>query len=466
MSRQLAFRQCILVGMEGLEMCQLRESDIHVVVTGFPSGVRDFCLLCQAEDETLVPVQPLSLLGLERSAVAIQQLAERGRADLAMNLALCRLLVPQLRYRGSGRHLVVENWQDDDLRGASLQQRPGNLFARDLSSEQAADWRLVSGEEQPVEDSLAELAWRSFTALPELEERFEDPDLGEFSRALHQKLVAPGRGSQQVQFAQITSQVAELRRSDFKGLGLKFQPRKLHQLFRRFLAVTLRWSGQLTGVVAEQLIRERCLAAGDQELVRPLSENEKQLLDLRYGAPRILSDINIGYLFGCGDIFADLINDYATALIQPDSPEHLEEAGDNLRDFFFLLAQFLERRRALRAEQRRELRERRSRRLPGGAERRQAQNERDDSSKAPSRNAIVGEALEMFRALLPKLKDRDQRRLQAFIDAGGNRRDAAESLGITLTAYSRQLRQTVFPNIRRLAAEEPELLEHFENIED
>lgn len=382
-----------------------------------------------------------------------------------MNLALCRLLVPQFAYRGSGRHLIVENWRKDDLRGDSLRGRPDNLFARDLSAEQARDWRLVSRGEQPDEGSLAELAWRSFTMLPELEDQFEDPQLGEFTRALHQTLVQHGHGFLEVQPAQVSSQISQLRQSGFEELSLPYPRRTLNRLFRLFLAVALRWSGQLTGVVVEELIRERSLAAGDPDLVRQLTANEAALLALRYGAPRILSDINIGYLFGCGEIFANLINDYGTAHVFCDYPAHLDEAAENLGDFIYLLSRLLERRRKIRAHQRQELRQRRARRLPGGAERRQAQNEPDESERAPPDEAVAREGVEMFREVLPALHERDQRRLQAYIDANGIRQIAADSLGITLTAYSRQLRQTVFPNVRR-AARELGRLEHFEGDED
>lgn len=465
-SKQLAcLGGYISAGTEELEMCRIADSDIHVVVTGFPSGTRDFCLLCQSEDGTFVPVEPLSLLGLDRAAAVIRRLAQSGREDLAMNVALCRLLVPQLSYRGSGRHLVVENWTEVDLCGDSLGGRPENLFARDLSSAQARDWRLVTNGERPDEGSLAELAWRSFTVLPELEERFEDPQLGEFTRALHQTLVPPGDDYLELQTAQVSTQVSQLRQSNFDELDLPHSPRRLNRLFRKFLAVTLRWSGQLTGVVVEELIRERTVAAGNPDLLRRLTPNEERLLALRYGAPRILSDINIGYLFGCGDIFADLINDYGRAHVVSDYPEHLEETGENLGDFFYLVSRFLERRRAIRAHQRRELRQRRAQRLPGGAERRQAQNQPDESERTPPEEAIVRESLEMFGEVFPALHERDQARLQAYINANGNRRTAADSLGLSLTAYSRQLRQTVFPNVRR-AARELGLFEQLEGDED
>lgn len=431
-------------------MCRIQESDIHVIVTGFPSGIRDFCLVRPIESGTFVPVEPLAMLGLDRTAAVIRRLAERGQESLAMNVALCRLLVPQLAYRGSGRHLAVEEYNEDDLRGMTLRGREDNLFARDLSVAQADDWQLVTGGERPEHDSLADLAWRSFTLLPQLEDEFQDAELSAFTRAMYSCLIPSGDGFEDVSQSEISTRISRCRQSGFEELNLPFPRRRLNQLFRRILAITLRWSGQLTGVVTEELIRDRSQSYDDPELGRLVSAREQDLLALRYGAPRILSDINTGYLFGCGDLFADLINDYATACALSDDRAR-EEAGENLADFLFLLSAFVERRRTLRAHQRRELRQRRRRRLPKGAERRQAEHERDDTALRPSEEPVIREDVEMFRQLLPLLHERDQRRLQAYIDADGNRRAAAEALGTSLTKYSRQLRQTVFPNARRAA---------------
>ena len=57
----------------------------------------------------------------------------------------------------------------------------------------------------------------------------------------------------------------------------------------------------------------------------------------------------------------------------------------------------------------------------------------------------------MLELLIPQLKDRDALRLRTFLDFGGNRKAAAEKLELTLKEFSRQLRQTVIPAIRKLA---------------
>lgn len=433
-------------------MCHRDESDIHVVVTRFPSGVRDFCLVRPSDDGVLVPLEPLEMLGTDSVAHMIRRVAERGQYEesLAMNFALSRLLVPQLRYRGSGRHLVVEEWSEHDLRGETLCRREENLLARDLSRDQADDWKMATSGERPPEGSLAELAWRSFTLLPELGDRFDNPDLGVFMRALYLYLIPSGEGFEEVDPNEINSRISRCRESGFENLNLLHPRRRLNQLFRTALAVTLRWSGQLTGAAVEQLIQERTQTYDDPKLVRPLDARERDLLALRYGASRALSDINVGYLFGSGNLMADAINDYAIAHVQGDNDDGRNVAGENLNDFLFLLAHFLERRRALRAYQRRELRQRRADRLPG-AERRQAQNECDNSAQTPAQEAQTHEEIELFHQLLPELRERDVRRLEAYIDAGGDRRAAAESLGLSHHAYSQQLRQTVFPNVRKTA---------------
>ena len=69
------------------------------------------------------------------------------------------------------------------------------------------------------------------------------------------------------------------------------------------------------------------------------------------------------------------------------------------------------------------------------------------------REASTHEEMELLRELMAHLKPRDARRLQALIDFNGDRKAAAESLGKTHVAYSRQLRQTVIPAIRQLERE-------------
>src|SRR5262245_7718538 len=136
-------------------------------------------------------MHPLELLGLDATAQLITNTG-RQHPELALVLALCRLLVPSLKYRGSGRHLVVEAWTEDDIRGETLAVDVPTQFARELSAAQAEDFRVVVAGEKPPEGSLPELFWSTQTALPVLPPTFEDSLLGRLAHALYFHLVPEG----------------------------------------------------------------------------------------------------------------------------------------------------------------------------------------------------------------------------------------------------------------------------------
>jgi len=391
------------------------ETSVPMLVTTFPSGIRDFLLLQPAQDGAFEALHPLKLLELNRTARLIERVA-REQESLALVMALCRLLVPCLRYRGSGRHLLVEPWSMTDLRGESLPVDARTEFARELSVEQAREFQAITTGQKPAEGSLAELFWDAQTNLPALPPAFDDLDLGRLAKALYFFLVPNAR--------QLPS-------------------------FRKLLAVTVRYSSQLTGAVAEEWVAQRLRRAHRC----PVNQAEKELLTLRYGASRVLNDINVGFLFGSGPLLADLVNDYFLTLagIRPEADR--AQAEELLRKFIYLLGGFQQRRKTARAQERREDRQRHADRMPQGP-RRPADFQADRSALAPDRNAAIQEELERLKALLPLLKDRDAERLRAFIDCDGDRKAAATKLGIEHEVYSRQLRQTVFPAVRRLAKQE------------
>src|SRR5579871_1329652 len=119
------------------------EQDWSMIVTPFPCKARDFLFVQRQEDGSLQAIHPLEILALDRAAKRIESVGQKD-APLALVLALCRLLVPCLRYRGSGRHLVVEPWSQADLRGESIPADVRTTFAKELSAEQAKDFRAVT----------------------------------------------------------------------------------------------------------------------------------------------------------------------------------------------------------------------------------------------------------------------------------------------------------------------------------
>ena len=432
--------------MESTEVDSPSEGAIRPVIVRFPSGVRDFLLVTRAEDGVFQAIHPLDLLALDRTARKIQQVGEE-QPDLAVVLALCRLLVPCLRYRGSGRHLVVEPWTVSDVRGESIAVDTRTPFARELSAEQAESYRAVTTGEKPPEGSLAELFWASQTALPALPDAFDDPEMGRLANALYFHLVPEGKGMTEVSAKAVALEVESLRATGFAGLNLGCSARLLREKFRRLLAVTVRYVSQLIGQVAEELILSRL-----RRSVRPkLNARERDLIQFRYGACRALSDINVGFLFGCGPVLADLVNDYFlhTTGLHPDAERN--RAEELLRAFVYLLGEFQDRRSLARSQERREGRQRYADRMPHGR-RLPAEEKALDQEPAPPRQAELSEKMSMLReVIVPLLNESDAVRLRAYLECGGDRKAAAERLGVEPGKLSRQLRQTIFPAVRKLA---------------
>ena len=86
--------------MESEGIDPANEWAIKPVVAKFSSGVRDFLLVTRESNDVVRAIHPLDLLGLDRAAEEIRR-TEQKDPVLARRLALCRLLVPCLRYRAA-----------------------------------------------------------------------------------------------------------------------------------------------------------------------------------------------------------------------------------------------------------------------------------------------------------------------------------------------------------------------------
>jgi hypothetical protein len=430
-------------------MAPLQESQIYLEEHGFPSGPRDFAFGRLDAEGQLQLVHPLELLALDRAVEVINQLGQQDPAQ-ALTLALGRLLVPCLQYRGSGRHLVVEPWSEEDRRGASLPVDSRTPLAKDLAAVQARDEELVTTGQLPPSGSLAKLFWETQTELPVLPEQFDDADLGRFAKALYFFLVPAGEGTEELRAADIVTKVRRAKAAKFAALGLDLPPRKRLQLFKKLLAVAVRWASQVTGEVARRVVIHYLKHHQAMQDRTSLSADEQAMLDLRYGASPDLGNINVGFLFGCGPLLADLVNQLYQSYLYGKPEAERDAIREELRRFLFVLGKFQQCRKAARADERQELRQRKADRQPG-RRRKQAQDEADTKARAPSHRLELTQELERLRQLLPKLKPRDAARLRALIDCHGDRAAAAVLLGVTHHAFSQKLRQTTFPNVRRLA---------------
>ena len=159
----------------------------------------------------------------------------------------------------------------------------------------------------------------------------------------------------------------------------------------------------------------------------------------------------MGFLFGCGPVLADLVNDYFLHSTGLYSDAERTQAEELLRAFVYLLGEFQDRRGLARSQERREGRQRYADRMPHGS-RLPAEEKALDQEPDPPRLAELSEEMSMlWEVLVPLLNESDAVRLRAYLECGGDRKAAAERLGVEPGKLSRQLRQTVFPAVRKLA---------------
>ena len=426
-------------------MSDLNEDDFRLMIQVHPSGTRDFVFYTIADGEAPTPriIQPMNLLGLDLAA-SVLELYRRQEPEMSVVISLCRLLVPCLEYRGNRRHLIAEVWSESDLRGETLYEHTRIPLSRDLAVNQAGDFRVVTTGVEPPQDSLAEIFWEAHSSLRDLPDVFEDPDMSNLVRVLYDDLVQAGTGRQEVRISNIRRRIMSHWSENFGSLDLRVPTRQRRRVFKDVLAATIRLASQFNGVVARALIFRRLDSPRDEQTFTP---EEEALLELRYGGSRALRDINIGLLFGCGPLFAELVNDFAFAHVAGVPEADLETQTERLHQYIDLLGRFRQRRRRARAEEQRERRSRRPRRPPTGR-RVSPANREDEDATNPGEQAIFNEDWDIMGAILPLLKPRDAERLQAMMDARGDYRRAAEIAGVDPTKFHRRWRQTTLQNIR------------------
>ena len=421
----------------------LQERDVDLRVTQFPSGCRDFCLVQRDEDGNARSLNPLELLVLDRAADLIEQ---EESPPKAMNLALCRLLVPSVRTERVGRHLVVEEWSEWKIRGETLGEETCSYFAQELSIEQADKWGLVTSGQEVPEGNLATLMWDAVTDLPALPPIFEDPALGKFGKALYSHLVSEGEGRAEFKgWPEINKRIEECRAKDFAQLGLPFSSAQLRKLFRKYMAVMIRWTSKMTGQLALDVINAK-LGKGAQ-----LTERELTLLNLRYGASAIFGKINVGFLFGCGPLFAGFFNDIYRSIAGGAEDVESSCAAAELLQFVYLHRNYLRLRKQTRRDQKADLREH-FRDPMGGHRQGLPESDLESRDREPVQEVIVSEEILLLQErVLPELKPKYARLLQSFIEHGGDFEAAAEASQLPTRIFTRRLQETIFPAVRKIA---------------
>ena len=417
----------------------LTEDDLKLEIIKTPSGVRDFVFRKQLSDGRPFVVNPLELLPLDRTCDYIERIREEDEPR-AMNLALCRLLAPNVKTRGVGRHLVGDPWSIEAIAGDTLATRKPSDLASEYSDDQRRHYRMVQAGKLNPNESIEQLYWEAFTELPFLGQSFDDPALGRFSKKLYLYLVGEGHGRREIaNWSDVTARVIEAYRDNFNCLELDVDRQASRSLFRKYMAVAIRWNSKVCGEIARGIVEDRMGSS------LRLNQAEEALFALRHGAPPCFGKINYGFMFGCGNLFSEFFNGLVNSIVASGMTEEQASGFNELYGFVWLQRNYRRLEKSLRVEEKQRNRDRKAIGTP--AEYFEA-NIPDDQAFEPCE--IVGaeeEAQLLQEVVIPELERRNSQQaqiLKAFVDHM-NFQAAADDLEMSLDCCKRALRRTVIP---------------------
>lgn len=426
------------------EMSNHSATDWPLQIQVFPDGTRDFQFVFTETEEATGRALPF--LFTERASWLLEQI-ERVEPRTAKQVFLAQLLTCCLEYRGNRRHLVVEQWTENEINGTSMRRGSQVDLGRNLSREQADEFQLITSGQLPPSGTLAEVFWEAHVTTPRLPSVFDDTLMGEMARSLLNVLNPNSEFRNELPIRRIRSALWSMWSDEFSDLELSFSPRKRRAVFKRLMSATIRFASQFNGQIARVYVLDsiRHGEFGSEEI----SDREHKLIELRYGGCQALEDVNVALLFDCDGLYRELVNDYGQVLAFGNDTD-ISECEQTLNGYFSLLRSFRERRKLARNSERRERRQRHQDFLP--APRVQAQGQPDSRAEDPTErnDEFPNEFLDW---LMDHLKERDARRLQALVDADWDHAKAAETLGITYEQMGRQWRQTIKKNILLLSKE-------------
>jgi hypothetical protein len=321
-------------------------------------------------------------------------------------------------------------------------------LAVELSRDQAREYRVVQTGTETPDGSLAEIVWDVVTELPELPDEFDDPDLGKFGKKFYHHLIEPGEGRAVVdKWSDITKEIERCRQNCFADLNLGFEARYLRRLYRKYMAVVVRWMSKLTGDLATQLIDEK------RSDVSPLTPVEVAMRNLRYGSADQFGKINVGFLFGCGQLFSVFFNNIYQAIAGGQSEARRTKATNDLFKFVYLHRRYQELRKYARREEKMEQPGRTQSKVPG--QRALTESLIDHKARSPVENAAVADEMMMLaEQILPDLENSKPMYAhftRLFIEHDGDTEAAAAEANLTKRQFTRRLKETVFPAVRRTA---------------
>ena len=423
----------------------LLDTDYVTLVTEYPHGFCDHVIHKRIDDETLEAINPLELLDT-RTAVNVLAALREIPGSNPNSWVLSRLLVQALEYSRNRKHLIADPWDAQTLSGEQLTQIANTDLAKDLKTEQLREYKLIRSNGVASENIESDF-WGAFSKLPSVEDVFDDDELHALCDQMLEGLTANLNADGVIETAEIRNLIRKWWSEDFASFNLSAIKRNRRKLFRRLMSVAVRQVSTMLERIALAIVsRDASDAARASTLFN--SEPERRLFELRYGAVPALGNINIGFLYDCGDLHASLINDLAHALVFGETDVAWEKAQANLQEHVYLLGSV--RKKATQVEAARKS-ERRSRFAgPKPAPTVQAQRHADPLATQPGEESDHGGLLrEAYEAIMPLLKDRDRIKVKAFIECGGDFERAASEVGLTKTQFKRSWNETVLKNIRK-----------------
>ncbi|WP_160167283.1 hypothetical protein [Rhodopirellula sp. SWK7] len=432
----------------------LLDTDYVTMVNEYPGGFSEYVIHKRIDFEKLEAINPLELLDT-RTAVNVLVMLKETPGSNVNSWVLSRLLVQTLEYSRNRKHLVSDPWDEQTLKGDQLTQISNTDLAKDLKTEQRNEYRLIRSTGVAPENIETDY-WSAFSKLPSVEDSFEDGELQSLSDQMLERLTASLGADGVIEIADIRKAIKSWWAEYFDDFDLQTIKRNRRKLFQRLMSVAVRQvSTMLERIAFAIVLRDASEEARATSLFK--SDRERKLFELRYGALPVLGNINIGFLYDCGELHASLINDLAHALVCGETNEAWNSAEANLQEHVHLLGSVRKKATQVEAARKAERRGQYASRKPAPTVR--AESQADLSAADPSEPAVLNASIhDELEAVIPFLKERDQDKVRAYIKSGGDVELAAKEVGLTKTQFKRRWKETVLKNIRN-AVNEMELNE-------
>ena len=428
------------VSFETASGTAIADRDVYFLQSNFPSGVRDWVLHLRTEGRFRI-ANPIQLLGTDMASRVVRKTTELN-SDLAAQVSLSLRLIQCLEYRGSTRHLIVETWSQEHLRGEKFLENNWTPLAKDLSVSQAESFGLVMEGSGDTEIDSEELYWGTFTALPKVERVFKDGELESLARQLDARIMSNAQLDETV----LRRQLVQWNKQRFSDFQLKTPKRKRRELFRRLMSVSVRQCSSLMRQIAFALLLKPMSHGARQAF--EFSSKEETLFEIRYGSYSPLGNINIGFLHDYDEHHAELLNELGRALVCDKEEQKVDAAEQKLYQNVQLLDEFRKARKEIRRDQRQKTRLNTRKESPKDT-RWERTEPADSREKSPNANLEVRELLEETKLIFDDLKPRCQRRINALIAANIDWEKAAQAENISKKKFKQRFMETTVPNIRR-----------------